>query len=63
MHPDICCQVLHWADFIVLYLGIEYSQDGLMVLKATGEPLCEYHPDKRMALTNQVWEYIKSSGK
>ena len=42
--------------------GIQNIEDGLKVLRCTGDPLCELHPEKRMKYTEETWKYIQESG-
>ena len=42
--------------------GLQNIQDGLKVLRCTGDPLSELHPEKRMKYTEETWKYIQESG-
>ncbi|XP_052057779.1 uncharacterized protein LOC127698385 [Mytilus californianus] len=42
--------------------GLENIEDGMFVLRSTGEPLSQLHPDNRMKYTDMIWDCIQKSG-
>ncbi|XP_071164107.1 leucine-rich PPR motif-containing protein, mitochondrial-like isoform X2 [Mytilus edulis] len=42
--------------------GLDNIEDGMFVLRSTGEPLSQLHPDNRMKYTDLIWECIQKSG-
>ncbi|VDI05406.1 leucine-rich PPR motif-containing protein, mitochondrial [Mytilus galloprovincialis] len=42
--------------------GLDNIEDGMFVLRSTGEPLSQLHPDNRMKYTDMIWECIQKSG-